>query len=59
MMGNAVMVAQIATGECEETGCAQPAKRRSGLAGAKARMQNTTQEDRRVIAQKAAAARWD
>ncbi len=58
VIGNAVQIARIATGETEETTLKQPAKRNSGLAGAKARVQNTTPEDRKAIAQKAAAARW-
>jgi hypothetical protein len=57
-IGNAVHIAQIATSDIEDTTLQQPAKRNSGLAGAKARVQNTTSEDRKVIAQKAAAARW-
>ena len=58
VIGNAVQIARIATGETEETTLKQPAKRNSGLAGAKARVQNTTPEDRKAIAQKATAARW-
>lgn len=58
VIGNAVHIAQIATGEAQETTLAQPAKRKSGLADAKARVENTTSEDRKAIAQKAAAARW-
>ena len=58
VIGNAVHIAQIATGEAQETTLTQPAKRKSGLAGANARVQNTTSEDRKAIAQKAAAARW-
>ena len=57
-IGNAVHIARIATGEEQETTLKQPAKRKSGLAGAEARQQNTTPEDRKAIAQKAAAARW-
>lgn len=57
-IGNAVHIARIAAGEIEETTLKQPAKRNSGFAGAKARVQNTTPEDRKAIAQKAAAARW-
>ena len=34
-IGNAVHIAKIATGELEETTLKQPAKRKSGLAGAK------------------------
>jgi hypothetical protein len=57
-IGNAVHVARIATGEEKETALKQPAKRKSGLAGAKARVENTSAEDRKAIAKKAAAARW-
>ena len=57
-IGNAVHIARIATGEEQETTLKQPAKRKSGLAGAKARVENTTAEDRSAIAKKAAAARW-
>ncbi|WP_200809649.1 histone H1 [Aquimixticola soesokkakensis] len=58
VIGNAVHIARIATGEEQETSLKQPAKRKSGLAGAKARQDNTTAEDRSEIAKKAAAARW-
>lgn len=58
VIGNAVMVAQIATGESQETGYKQPAKRKSGLAGSQARAQNLTAEERTAIARKAASARW-
>ena len=58
VIGNALHIAQTATGEAQKTTLAQPAKRKSGLAGAKARVENTTSEDRKAIAQKAAAARW-
>jgi hypothetical protein len=57
-IGLAVHIAKIATGEIEETTLKQPAKRASGLAGAKARQQNTTEAQRREIAERAAAARW-
>lgn len=57
-IGNAVHIARIATGEEQETTLKQPAKRKSGLAGAKARVENTTSEDRTATAKKAAAARW-
>lgn len=49
----------IATGEIEDTTLKQPAKRASGLAGAKARQENTTVEQRQEIARKAANARWE
>jgi hypothetical protein len=59
VIGNAVHIAQIATGEIEETTLKQPAKRKSGLAGAKARVEATTPEKRREIAKIAAKARWN
>ena len=58
VIGNAVHIARIATGEEQETTLKQPAKRNSGLAGSKARQENTTAEDRSEIASKAANARW-
>jgi hypothetical protein len=58
VIGNAVHIARIATGEIEDMGLRQPAKRASGLAGAKARHDNTTEAQRRAIAERAAAARW-
>jgi hypothetical protein len=58
VIGNAVHIAKIATGEQEETTLKQPAKRASGLAGASARQEKTTPEGRSEIARKAAAARW-
>lgn len=57
-IGLAVTVARIATGEVEDTTLKQPAKRASGLAGAKARQESTTDKQRSEIAGKAAAARW-
>ena len=58
VIGNAVHVAKIATGEIEESGYAQPNKAKSGRAGAKARAESTTATKRSGIAKKAAAARW-
>ena len=58
VIGNAVHIGKIATGEIEETTYAQPAKVRSGQAGAKARAQSLTAEERSEIARKAAAGRW-
>lgn len=59
VIGNAVHIARIATGEIEDTTLKQPAKRASGLAGAKARQENTTPEQRSEIARAAANARWE
>ena len=58
VIGNAVHVAKIATGEIEETTYKQPNKVKSGRAGAKARAEALSPEDRSAIAKKAAAARW-
>jgi hypothetical protein len=56
VVGAAVMVAKIATGEIEEN---QPAKgREGGLAGGQARASSLTPEQRRQIAKKAAESRW-
>tara|TARA_R110002124_G_scaffold26676_3_gene95899 strand:- start:2240 stop:2623 length:384 start_codon:yes stop_codon:yes gene_type:complete len=52
------MVAKIATGEEEETSYVSQNRRKSGIAGAKARMKNTSAQDRSEIATKAATARW-
>lgn len=59
VIGNAVHIAKIATGEAEDTKLKQPAKRNSGLAGAKARQENTTPDQRKGIARRAANARWE
>jgi len=57
-IGCAVMVAKIATGEIQEEVANPSGKVRSGKAGGKARMEKLTDEERRNIAKKAAAARW-
>ena len=57
VIGCAVRVMQIATGEAEESAPVS-GRRRSGQAGAKARAQNLNAETRSEIARKAAAARW-
>lgn len=59
LIGNAVTVAKIATGEIEETGYKQPAKVKSGKAGGKARAEKLTPEERERIAKKAASGRWE
>jgi hypothetical protein len=58
VIGAAVMVARIATGEIEETLKEPSGKVRSGKAGAKARADKLTKEERSEIAKKAAGARW-
>ncbi len=56
LIGMSVMVAKIATGEIEDN--QKSGRTRSGKAGAKARAENTTSEQRSEIARKAANARW-
>lgn len=58
LIGNAVMVAKIATGEIEDTKHKVPGRSRSGKAGGGARAEKLSAEDRQAIAKKAAAARW-
>jgi hypothetical protein len=54
-----VMVARIATGEIEETIEEKSGRVRSGKAGAKARAEKLTSQERSDIARKAANARWE
>jgi len=58
LVGAAVMVGRLSVGlETENT--KQPSGRvRSGHAGAKARAENMSKEERSAVAKKAAAARW-
>ena len=58
VVGCAVTVAKIATGEIEEDNNTIPGRIRSGRAGAIARQTRTSPEQRKEIAKKAAAARW-
>ncbi len=58
VVGRAVTVARIATGEVEEKRGKVPGRRKSGKAGARARAASLTKEQRSAIAKKAAAARW-
>jgi hypothetical protein len=58
VIGAAVMVARIATGEIVERAKAKSGRVRSGHAGAKARTSNLSARQRKEIAEKAAAARW-
>lgn len=59
VVGTAVHVAKIATGEIEETTYTQPAKRKGGIAGGRARATALTSERRSEIARQAANARWE
>ena len=58
VVGCAVTVAKVATGEIEEIPVKKSGRVRSGRAGAKARAESLTKDERREIAKKAAAARW-
>ena len=58
VIGAAVRVMKIATGEINETLVVKSGRVRSGYAGAKARAESLTTDERRKIAKKAAAARW-
>ena len=53
---NAVLVMKIATGEVEDT--PKSGRTRSGHAGAKARAESMTADQRSAVARKAASARW-
>jgi hypothetical protein len=59
VIGNAVLVMKIATGEEPETGnpSAAEASRKGGLKGGKARAESLTPQQRAEIARKAATAR--
>ena len=58
VIGAAVMVAHIATGEISETPVPKSGRKRSGTAGAQARKNKLSAEERSRIAKMAARARW-
>ena len=58
LIGAAVLVGRIATGEVVEELRAPSGRVRSGHAGAKARSESMSDEERSAVARKAAAARW-
>jgi hypothetical protein len=58
VIGAAVMVGRIATGEIEEAPKPKSGRVRSGHAGAKARAESLSPEERKAIAKKASAKRW-
>ena len=62
VIGNAVTVMKIATGEIEESGQTEDGKNQAAVAlgrmGGRARAAKLTVKKRRAIAKKAAAARW-
>jgi hypothetical protein len=58
VIGNAVHVMRIATGEAEEDLGKVPKRAKGGRKGGKARASNLTPEQRSKIAHAAATARW-
>ena len=60
VIGNAVLIGRIATGEVEDTkrDPGTEANRRGGLKGGKARAKALSSEKRAEIAKKAALSRW-
>lgn len=58
VVGCAVAVARIATGDVVELNQEKSGRVRSGKAGAKARAESLSAAERSAIAKKAAAARW-
>ena len=58
VVGNAVHIARIATGEIGETTYKHPNKVKNGRSGAKARAKGMTAAERIAVAKKAAAGRW-
>ena len=58
VIGNAVHVMRIATGEIEEDRGAVPGRAKGGSKGGKARARTLTAQQRSEIAHAAAAARW-
>jgi hypothetical protein len=58
VIGAAIMVAKIATGEAEEKADGKEYARSGGLKGGKARAAKLSAEKRKEIAKKAALSRW-
>jgi hypothetical protein len=58
VIGNAVHVMRIATGEIEETHGKSPNRAKGGKAGGRSRAKALTPEQRSEIARTAAATRW-
>lgn len=59
VVGCAVHVARIATGEIEDTAYKMPNKVRAGHAGTRVRTASLTPDERSAIVRKAANARWE
>ena len=58
VVGAAVKVAKIATGEIEDERYVAPGRKKSGRAGATARAEHLSANERKEIAKKAAKSRW-
>ncbi len=58
VIGAAIMVARIATGEIEDTKGKSPNRAKGGKAGGAARRKKLSPEKRREIAEKSARSRW-
>jgi len=58
VIGTAIAVARISVGDDTEQLRAPSGRVRSGIAGAKARANGMTADQRSAVAKKAAAARW-
>jgi hypothetical protein len=58
VIGNAVMIARIATGEIEDTASKSPNRAKGGQVGGRARAEKLSSEQRAAIASKAARKRW-
>ena len=58
VIGAAIMVAKIATGEIDDKPGKAPGRAKSGKAGGAARAKALSPEKRRAIAKKAAKSRW-
>ena len=59
VIGAAIMVARIATGEVDEAPDGKDYARKGGLKGGEARAKSLTPEQRKEIAKKAAKSRWE
>jgi len=59
VIGSAIMVARIATGEVEEKPKKKSGRTRSGRAGASGRAKSLSATERSAIAKKAAQKRWN
>lgn len=58
VIGAAVMVGRIATGEIEDTVSPIPARAEAGRVGGKRRAEKLSEEERQRIAKKASDTRW-